>query len=68
MATAKEMRSLSVDELTRLAGETREVIFRQKIKHSTGTLEATSELLKRRRELARILTVLAEKASGAVAG
>lgn len=61
MATAKEMRSLSVDELNRLASETREQIFRQRIKHRTGALESTADMLKSRRDLARILTVLAEK-------
>lgn len=61
MATAKEMRSLSVDELNRLAAETREQIFRQRIKHRTGALESTADMLKSRRDLARILTVLAEK-------
>ncbi len=61
MATAKEMRSLSVEELNRLAGETREQIFRQRIKHHTGALESTADMLKSRRDLARILTVLAEK-------
>ena len=61
MATAKEMRSLSVEELNRLAGETRAQIFRQRIKHHTGALESTADMLKSRRDLARILTVLAEK-------
>lgn len=63
MATAKELRSLSVEELHRLAGESREMIFRQRIKHHTGALESTAELGKKRRELAQILTVLTEKES-----
>ena len=61
MATAKEMRSLSIEELSRLAGEAREQIFRQRIKHRTGALESTADMLKSRRDLARILTVLDEK-------
>jgi ribosomal protein L29 len=61
MAAAKELRSLSVEELGRLVSENREAIFRQRIKHHTGALESTADLSKKRRELARILTVLTEK-------
>lgn len=61
MTTAKEMNALSVDELKHLASETRDLIFRQRIKHRTGTLESTAEMLKSRREMARILTISSEK-------
>lgn len=65
MTTAKEMRSLSVEELNRLASETRELIFRQRIKHQTGALSSTADMNKSRRDLARVLTILAEKSEAA---
>ncbi|MGI5864568.1 MAG: 50S ribosomal protein L29 [Myxococcales bacterium] len=61
MATAKEMRDLSVEELRRRAGELREGLFNMRIKHRTGALESSADLPKNRKELARVLTVLREK-------
>ena len=61
MATAKEMRQLSVDELKKRVTELKETLFNQRIKHRTGTLESSAELGKHKRELARVLTVLGEK-------
>lgn len=61
MTTAKDMRSMSVEELDRLASSTREEIFRLRIKHKTGALESSADLSKKRHELAKILTVLTEK-------
>lgn len=61
MATAQEIRQLSVEELSKRATELRETLFNQRIKHRTGTLESSAEIGKNRRELARVLTVLGEK-------
>ena len=61
MATSKEMRQLSVEELAKRAVELRETMFNQRIKHRTGTLESSAEIGKNKRELARVLTVLGEK-------
>ena len=63
MATAKELRSLSIEELEGLIAKTRDEIFRQRVKHQTGTLESTADMSKKRHDLARILTVLSEKKS-----
>ena len=61
MATAKEMRQLSLDELKKRVTDLKETLFNQRIKHRTGTLESSAEIGKNRRALARVLTVLSEK-------
>lgn len=60
MKTA-ELKDLSVEELTRKAGELRENLFNLKIRRRAGTLESTSDVTKNRRDLARVLTVLTGK-------
>jgi len=61
MATATEIRALSVEELKRQADELRQNIFNLKLKYRIGGLESTAEIPKTRKHLARILTVLREK-------
>ena len=61
MATSKELRDLTTEDLQRRATELKENLFQDKLKLRTGTLEAPTERTKRRRELARVLTVLGEK-------
>ena len=58
---AQELKELSVDELTRKAGELRENLFNLKIRRRAGTLESTSDVTKNKRDLARILTLLTLK-------
>jgi large subunit ribosomal protein L29 len=58
---AAELNELSVDELTRKAGELRENLFNLKIRRRAGTLESTSDVTKNKRDLARILTLLTQK-------
>ena len=58
---ASELKDLSVDELTRKAGELRENLFNLKIRRRAGTLESTSDVTKNKRDLARILTLLTMK-------
>ncbi len=62
MATAKELRELSAEDLQRRATELRETLFQDQLKMRTGSLDSPSERTKHRRDLARILTVQAEKA------
>jgi large subunit ribosomal protein L29 len=61
MATAKEIRALSADELKRRASELREALFNLKVKHRTGALDSSAEIGKSRKDLARVLTLLSEK-------
>ncbi|HZX96982.1 MAG TPA: 50S ribosomal protein L29 [Myxococcales bacterium] len=58
---AAELRDLTVEELNRKAGELRENLFNLKIRRRAGTLESTSDVLKNKRDLARILTLLTQK-------
>jgi len=61
MATAKELRDLTVDDLRRRAEELRETLFQDRLKLRTGTLDNPNERTQHRRDLARIFTVLSEK-------
>ncbi|MFN7131292.1 MAG: 50S ribosomal protein L29 [Myxococcales bacterium] len=67
MATAKEMRELTVEELQKRASELRENIFNMNIKHRTGALESSADIGKARKDLARVMTVLTEKQQAASA-
>ncbi|MBM7117060.1 50S ribosomal protein L29 [Archangium primigenium] len=62
MATAKELKDLSADDLKRRAAELRDTLFQDQLKRATGSLDNPSERTQHKRDLARILTVLGEKA------
>ena len=61
MATAAELRDMSVEELRAKLAEQREELMTPRFKHATAQLEKTSELKAMRRQVARISTVLTEK-------
>lgn len=61
MATAAELRDMSVEELHAKLAEQREELMTARFKHATAQLEKTSELKAMRRQVARISTVLTEK-------
>lgn len=61
MATAKELRDLSAEDLARRAEELRSTLMQDQLKLRTGALDNPSERTTHRRDLARILTVLTEK-------
>ena len=61
MTEARELRALSADDLQRRAGELRDSIFKNELKLRTGSLNSPAERTRSRRELARVLTTLAEK-------
>ena len=67
MATAKELNELSVEDLERRASEMRETLFQDQLKRRTGSLDSPAERTAHRRDLARILTVQAEKTRAAKA-
>jgi len=60
---AAELRELSVEELNRKAAEMRENLFNLKIRHAAGTLDSSANLGNTKRDLARIMTILTEKAA-----
>ncbi len=67
MATAKELRELSAEDLQRRATELRETLFQDQLKVRTGSLDSPAERTRHRRDLARILTVQTQKARAAKA-
>ena len=66
MATAKELRDLSVDDLKRQATELKATLFQDQLKLRTGALDNPSERTGHRRDLARVLTVLTQTQKKAV--
>ncbi len=58
---AAELKDLTVEDLSRKAGELRENLFNLKIRRRAGTLESVSDVTKNKRDLARILTLLTQK-------
>ncbi|MDD5306338.1 MAG: 50S ribosomal protein L29 [Deltaproteobacteria bacterium] len=59
---AKELRERSDEELARLRNEMTEQLFKARLQNATHQLDNTSKIAKARREVARINTVLAERA------
>jgi large subunit ribosomal protein L29 len=60
---AREVRELSDDELVKRLAESREELFNLRFQAATGALENTARLKLAKRDIARILTVQAERAS-----
>ena len=58
---ANELRELSDDELVKRLAESRENLFNLRFQLATGALENTSRLSLAKRDIARILTVQAER-------
>jgi large subunit ribosomal protein L29 len=61
MATAKELKELSAEDLKRRADELRGTLFQDQLNLRTGNLKSSADRSQHRRDLARILTVLTEK-------
>lgn len=61
MASAAELRELSVEEIEQTLAETNEELFNLRFQHATGQLENYRRLRQLRREIARIKTVLRER-------
>ena len=61
MVKAREIRSKSVAELATQLVAAKEELFRLRFQHATHQLDDTSQLRLRRRDIARIQTVLADK-------
>jgi large subunit ribosomal protein L29 len=58
---AKELREMSVDELTQKRTEIREEIGHLKLKRATSRLENPMKLRQTKRDLARVETLLRQK-------
>jgi large subunit ribosomal protein L29 len=60
---ARELKELSDEELERRLAETRENLFNLRFQMATGALENTARIGLAKRDIARILTVQAERAN-----
>jgi large subunit ribosomal protein L29 len=58
---AREIRELTLEELTVKSRELRGDLFNAHVKRSTGQLENTAKLEQLRRDIARVETVLRER-------
>lgn len=61
MATAKELKELSIEDLKTRATELKATLVQDNLKLRTGALDNPSERSTHRRDLARVLTVLTAK-------
>ncbi|MBR3664776.1 MAG: 50S ribosomal protein L29 [Desulfovibrio sp.] len=59
--SAKELRDLSVEDLNSKLREERDALVKDRMEIATARLEKTSLLKTRRRQIARIQTILTEK-------
>ena len=57
----KEIRDLVTEELARKNKELAEELFRLRLRHASGQLEATSALGRTKKDIARIKTILRER-------
>ena len=58
---ARELRDLSDEELLKRLGESRENLFNLRFQMATGALDNTARLSLAKRDIARILTIQAER-------
>ncbi len=62
MSEAAKLRDLSLDELAKKVADLRQEMFNLRFQHATHQLEDTARIRKVRRSIARILTLIKEKA------
>ena len=60
----RDLRELSIEDLERKLSETRQELFNLRFQSATGALENPARIRLAKREIARVLTVLNEKADG----
>jgi large subunit ribosomal protein L29 len=61
---SEELRTLEADELTQRLKDSRRELFELRFKHAVGQLENHRQILKVRKDIARILTVIHENRLG----
>ncbi len=62
---SKEMREKSVEDLQQKLGDYRKELFNLRFQHATAQLENTQRIPAVKKNIARILTIIREKESGA---
>ena len=58
---AQELRDLSLEELDQKESELKRKLFNLRFQRATAELDNTAELVKTRRDIARVLTIRSEK-------
>jgi large subunit ribosomal protein L29 len=64
MMRARELRELSIDELSHKERDLKEELFNLRFQRATGQLENLMRLTQVKRDIARVKTVLQEKGKG----
>lgn len=59
-----ELRKLSTEELNKKVDESKVELFNLRLKQSTGSLEKPSKIHELRKNIARMKTILSERANG----
>ncbi len=62
---ATELRELTVDELEQREAELKRKLFNLRFQRASGELDNTAELKKTRHDIARVMTVIRERAQEA---
>ena len=65
--TPKEIRDLSVVEITTKIRETRDALLQMRLRKQTGQVEKTHEMRALRKDVARLETILRQKGAAAPA-
>ncbi len=60
----EELREMTLEELEQKAHEFKRKLFNLRFQKATGELDNTAELVKARRDVARVLTIAGEKQRG----
>ena len=62
---ASELRELTIDELVQQESELKRKLFNLRFQRASGELDNTAELNKTRRDIARVMTVIGQRAQEA---
>lgn len=62
---ASELRDMTRDELTHQSAELKRKLFTLRFQRASGELTNTAELRKTRKDIARVMTIIAERTAGA---
>ena len=63
MMKAKELKNLSVEELTAKLGELKKDLFMLRMQHATNQLDNPMQLAAVKKDIARVKTIIREKTS-----
>ena len=58
---AKEIRAMTIDEIENKLAESKEKLFKQKIQKSLGQADNPYKIRTSKKDIARLITILAEK-------